>query len=99
MTTALGALVLAFAAGSVLLGLFIAYQAYRGLRRNRDRRMLYLSVGMVLLFGVAYALAFLTSVVLQFRFVPLAYQDGLRLAVRVAQFAGLALIAYSMYAD
>lgn len=88
---------MAFAAASVLLGLFISYQAYRGLRRNDSRQMLYLSVGMILLFGVAYGLAFLTSVFLQFRVLPLVYQDALRVGVRIAQFVGLVCIAYSMY--
>ena len=89
---------MSFATASVALGLFISYQAYRGLRRNESRQMLYLSVGMILLFGVAYGLAFLTSVFLQFRVLPLVYQDALRVAVRLAQFAGLVCIAYSMYA-
>lgn len=87
-----------FATASVALGLFIGYQAYRGLRRNDSRQMLFLSVGMILLFGVAYGLAFVTSVFLQFRLLPLVYQDALRVGVRMAQFAGLACIAYSMYA-
>ncbi|MCY4731268.1 hypothetical protein KY092_11960 [Natronomonas gomsonensis] len=90
---------MAFAAASVALGLFISYQAYRGLRRNDSRQMLYLSVGMILLFGVAYGLAFITSVFLQFRILPLIYQDALRVGVRIAQFVGLVCIAYSMYAS
>jgi len=88
---------MALASVAVLIGLFISYQAYRGLRRNESRQMLLLSAGMVLLFGVAYGLAFLTSVFLQFRVLPLVYQDALRVTVRLAQVAGLALIAYSMY--
>lgn len=88
---------MALAGVAVLIGLFISYQAYRGLRRNDSRQMLLLSAGMVLLFGVAYGLAFLTSVFLQFRVLPLVYQDALRVVVRLVQVAGLALIAYSMY--
>ena len=84
---------------AVLIGLLISYQAYRGLRRNDSRQMLLLSAGMVLIFGVAYGLAFLTSVFLQFRVVPLVYQDALRVVVRLTQVAGLILIAYSMYVD
>lgn len=84
---------------AVLIGLLISYQAYRGLRRNDSRQMLLLSAGMVLIFGVAYGLAFLTSVFLQFRVVPLVYQDALRVVVRLTQVAGLSLIAYSMYVD
>lgn len=100
--TALGpgpveAVLLVLAGVAVAVGLFISYQAYRGLRRNDSRQMLLLSAGMVLLFGVAYGLAFLTSIALQFRVLPLVYQDGLRVVVRVVQVTGLALIAYSMY--
>lgn len=84
---------------AVAFGLLISYQAYRGLRRNDSRQMLLLSIGMLLLFGVAYGMAFVTSVFLQFRILPLVYQDALRVAVRLAQVAGLACIAYSMYMD
>ena len=87
-----------FAVGSVVLGLFIGYKAYLGLRRNQSTQMLYLSLGMVMLFGVAYALAFAVSILLHFRVLPLLYQDLLRVAVRVFQFVGLVFIAYSMYA-
>jgi hypothetical protein len=92
-------LLVIFATGSVALGLFIGAQAYRGLRRHGEKRMLYLSVGMMLLFGAAYSLAFATSILLQFRVLALIHQNILRLTVRVLQFIGLAFIAYSMYAD
>jgi hypothetical protein len=87
------------ATGSVALGLFVAYNAYRGLQRHQDRRMLFLSVGLVLLFGVSYALAFAMTLVLEFTVVPLLYQEVLRLLVRGFQFAGLLCIAYSMYVE
>jgi hypothetical protein len=44
-----GPVVFVLALATVLLGLYIAYQAYRGYRRNRSRPMLYLSAGIVLL--------------------------------------------------
>lgn len=91
------AVLMALATVAVALGLLISYQAYRGLRRNDSRRMLFLSAGMLLLFGAAYGLAFVTSVFLQFRLLPLVYQDALRVLVRLLQVAGLACIAYSMY--
>lgn len=102
MTTILGYTltefaVVAFASGSALLGLYIGYLAYRGLRRNGSRQMLYLSVGMVLLFGVAYGVSMVGTLLLQFRVLPLPLQDPFRLVVRVVQFGGLACIAYSMY--
>lgn len=88
---------LVLATVAVVLGLLISYQAYRGLRRNDSRQMLFLSVGMLLLFGAAYGLAFITSVFLQFRLLPLVHQDALRVLVRLLQVTGLACIAYSMY--
>jgi len=84
---------------SVFLGLFIAYHAYRGLRRYNDSRMFFLSTGMVLLFGVSYGLALGSTVVLEATVVPLLYQELLRVAVRLFQVAGLGCIAYSMYVD
>lgn len=89
--------VLVFASGSAVLGLFIGYLAYRGLRRNDSKQMLYLSVGMILLFGVAYGVSILGTVLLQLRVLSLPYQDPFRLAVRVIQFTGLLCLAYSLY--
>lgn len=44
-----GLLVFVLAMVTVVLGLYISYQAYRGYRRNQSRPMLFLSVGIVLL--------------------------------------------------
>lgn len=88
---------LLFASGSSLLGLFIGYLAYRGLRRNDSTQMRYLSVGMILLFGVAYGVSIVGTMLIQMRVLSLPSQDPFRLAVRVVQFAGLACIAYSLY--
>lgn len=89
--------VLLFAGGSAVIGLIIAFLAYRGLRRNESTQMLFLSTGMILLFGIAYGISIIGTVLLQLRILPLPYQDPFRLAVRVTQFAGLLCIAYSMY--
>lgn len=97
--TGVQAATLALAAGSAALGLTIAYYAYRGLRRYDSRQMLYLATGLLLLFGLAYALAMLGSVLVQFRYVPLYWQDYLRLVVRLVQFVGLGFIAYSLRVD
>lgn len=43
---------------SVLLGLAIAYVAYRGYQRNNARPMLFLSVGFLLAFGLPSIAAF-----------------------------------------
>lgn len=89
--------VLAFAGGSALVGLYIGFLAYRALRRHDSTQMLVLCVGLILLFGVAYGISVVGTVLLQVRVLPLPYQDGFRLAVRMVQFAGLLCIAYSLH--
>lgn len=88
--------VVAFALGSAVVGLYIGWQAYRGLKRYESRQMLYLSVGMILVFGVAYATGFVGTLLLSLEIIPLPAQDYVRLAIRVTQFGGLLAIAYSL---
>ncbi|MCU4802212.1 hypothetical protein OB920_17695 [Halobacteria archaeon HArc-gm2] len=87
----------AAAAATALVGLYIGYQAYRGLRRHDSAPMRYLSIGMVLLFGVTYATAFAGNALLQVGAFPLVYQGYFRLVVRLIQLSGLLCIAYSLY--
>ncbi|GGN98474.1 MULTISPECIES: DUF7521 family protein [Haloarcula] len=84
------------ATGSAVVGLYIGYHAYRGLRRNDDPSMRYLSVGMLLLFGLAYALAVAGQGLIAFRVVSIQYQPVIRLVVRMVQLVGLLSIAYSL---
>ncbi len=88
--------VVAFALGSAVVGLYIGWQAYRGLQRYDSRQMFYLSVGMILVFGVAYAFGFVGTVLLSLEVLPLPTQDYFRLAIRILQFVGLLAIAYSL---
>lgn len=81
---------------SALLGLYIGYQAYRGLRRNEERSMRWLSVGMILLFGVTYSLAVVGQGLIAFRVLSIRFQTPIRLLVRVVQLGGLTCIAYSL---
>lgn len=90
-------LVVVLALGSALVGLYIAVQAYRGVRRYESRQMLYLSTGMVLVFGVAYLLGFVGTVLIRLRILELPTQDVFRLAVRAVQLVGLLAIAYSLH--
>jgi hypothetical protein len=92
-----GLLAGAAATGSAIVGLYIGYQAYRGLRRNDEPAMRYLSVGMILLFGVTYLLAIVGQGLIAFHVAPLSFQGTFRLVVRLLQLAGLALIAYSLH--
>ena len=94
---AVDALAGAAAAGSALVGLYIGYQAYRGLRRNDEPAMRYLAAGMIILFGVTYLLAVVGQGLIAFHVVTLAFQDVFRLLVRVLQLLGLGLIAYSLH--
>lgn len=85
------------AAVTAVVGLYIGYQAYRGLRRHDSQPMRYLSVGLILLFGVAYVTAFSVNALLRLGSVPLVYQGYFRLVVRVVQLSGVTCIAYSLY--
>jgi len=85
------------AAGSTAVGLYIGYQAYRGLRRHDSRPMRYLSVGLVLLTAVTYSVALVGTLLLRLEIMPLPYQDAFRLLVRVLQLSGLVFIAYSLH--
>lgn len=82
--------VLTFAVVTAVAGALVAYQAYRGYRRNRSRPMLYLAVGIALLtavpVGVDYALAALTG----------ATDAEILLAVTVAHLAGVSVILYAL---
>jgi hypothetical protein len=82
---------------TAVAGLYIGYQAYRGLRRNESEPMRYLSIGLILLFGVAYITAFAGTALLRAGSLPLLYQEYLRLGVRVVQLLGVSAIAYSLY--
>lgn len=95
--TAVQTAVLVFAGASALLGLFIAGLATRAVLRNRSRQMLFLALGMVLLFGVAYGVSLLGSIAIELEYLAMGSQDPFWLAVRVTQFAGLSCIAYSLW--
>jgi hypothetical protein len=92
-------LTLGFAGASALVGLFIAFLALRGLRRYRSRQMLFLSVGMLLLFGAAYLVALVGTLLIQIRALRLPQQNYVLLVVRILQFVGLVAIAYSLVVD
>ena len=91
-----GVLAGAAATGSALVGLYIGAHAYRGLRRHGDPAMRYLSLGMIVLFGVAYLVALVGQGLITYHVVGIRYQGAFRLVVRLLQFAGLVLIAYSL---
>lgn len=89
--------VLLFASASAVVGLGIAGLAFRALLRNRNRQMLYLGVGMVLLFGVAYGISIAGALLIELEHLEMGSQDLFRLGVRVTQFVGLCCIGYSLW--
>jgi hypothetical protein len=95
--TAVEVLATVLSATTALVGLYIASLAYRGLERYRSRAMLYLAAGMILLFGVTYVAAAVGTLLLRLRVLSLPAQDIFRLAIRVLQLGGVALIAYSLH--
>jgi len=82
---------------AISVALYIAYQAYRGLRRHDSKPMQYLSVGILLLFGVTYTVSFAGTVSFRYSLLDLSYQPAFRFLVRLLQVAGLGAVAYSLY--
>lgn len=79
-----------FAVVVAVAGVFVAYQAYRGYRRNESRPMLYLAIAIMLLtvipVGVDYTLSTLTG----------ANDAIILLVITAAHLAGVAAILYAL---
>jgi uncharacterized membrane protein (DUF441 family) len=74
-----------------VLGLFIAYLAYRGYRRNDSRPMLFIALGFVLVLGVPLL------IVPAFYVLPIAGgQRALQAVVQTFEVAGLLCIIYAL---
>lgn len=83
--------------GAMVLGLFIAFQAYRGYRRNRSRRMLFLALGLALLTVAPFALSLVVTFAgQQFEFGPRVYAYWLPVVTRLIEIGGLGCILYSL---
>lgn len=76
-----------------VLGLFIAYQAYRGYRRNQSRPMLFMSLGFVLVVGVPVLLT------IPFLFVASIPQAVYQFVIQTSEVAGLVSIIYALRVD
>lgn len=88
---------LAVTLGALVLGLFIAFQAYRGYRRNRSRRMLFLALGLALLTVAPFALSLVVTFAGQrLGFGPSFYMYWLPIATRFVEICGLGCILYSL---
>jgi len=85
------------AMASAVVGLYVGYQALRGLRRNHSRPTRYLSAGLVVLTAVTYSVAFVGTLLFRLRVLELPLQNWFRLLVRLLQLVGLVLIAHSLH--
>ena len=85
------------AVASVVLGLVIGYQAYRGFRRNDSRSMQYLSLGLIFLTAVPFTLSFVGTLVINFQPDLAGLERYLLAASRTIQLVGLGFITYSLY--
>ena len=82
---------------AMVLGLFIAFQAYRGYRRNDSRRMLFLAFGLVLLTVAPFALSIVVaSLGRLLGFDSRMYTFFLPVASHLLEIAGLGCILYSL---
>lgn len=74
-----------------LLGIFIAYHAYRGYRRNESRPMLYISIGFILVLAVPFVLL-VAGLVLS-----LISGTVVALVTQTSQIVGLLAILYALW--
>lgn len=81
----------------VALGLFIVYQAYQGYRRNANRRMVFLAIGLALITVTSPLMAaFVALFGLPFGSEADIYQFHLPLITSILDIFGLGCIIYSL---
>lgn len=83
-------IILVLAATTAAAGLFVAFQAYRGYRRNASRPLLYLAIGIALLTAIPVGMNYLLSEI------PGTTDAGILLVITVAHFAGVLAILYAL---
>lgn len=76
---------------SVIIGVFIAYQAYRGYRRNNSRPMLFIAFGFVLVLAVPFC------IFLVYGLLPGIPVTVVILTSQVSQVTGLLAILYALW--
>ncbi|PGF16353.1 hypothetical protein CP556_09665 [Natrinema sp. CBA1119] len=75
---------------SALIGLFIAYQAYRGYRRNDSRPMLVIAVGFLFALAVPFLLVVLYVAL------PFVSESLVAVLSQASQVSGLLAILYAL---
>ncbi|RDZ63894.1 hypothetical protein C5B90_12345 [Haloferax sp. Atlit-12N] len=78
---------------TIVMGLFIVFQAYHGYRRNESRRMLFLAVGLAFVTVVPPVISLGTA---SFGFDVDIYVFYLPLGTAISQIVGLSFIIYSL---
>lgn len=76
---------------SVIIGVFIAYQAYRGYRRNGSRPMLFIALGFVLVLAVPFCVFLLYGIL------PGVPVTAVIVTSQVSQVSGLVAILYALW--
>jgi len=76
---------------SVIIGVFIAYQAYRGYRRNDSRPMLFIALGFVLVLAVPFC------IFLIYGLFPGMSVTVVIITSQVSQVGGLLAILYALW--
>lgn len=81
----------AYELAGAALGVFIAYLAYRGYRRNDSRPMLFVSLGFALALGLPFVITLLYLVL------PITgWQVALQVIIQTIEIAGLLCIVYGL---
>lgn len=75
---------------SAVLGIFIAYQAFRGYRRNQSQPMLFIAIGFVLVLAVPFVL------LLGMLAIPGVTETTVGLIQQTSQVLGLLAIIYAL---
>ncbi len=75
---------------SVVIGVFIAYQAFRGYQRNESRPMLFIAIGFVLVLAVPFCLFVLYGVL---SVIPMT---AVIVGSQLSQVSGLLAILYAL---
>lgn len=83
---------------AMVLGLFIAFQAYSGYRRNVSRPMLFFALGVALLTGAPFLFSLIGTIAGQSPGVgSRIYTRWLLIATRFLQIGGLCCLLYSLH--
>ena len=76
---------------SVIIGVFIAYQAYRGYQRNNSRPMFFIALGFMLVLAVPFCIFLLYWVL------PTIPITAIIVTSQLSQVSGLVAILYALW--